>query len=267
MMLEYRRFLTIAGSDSGAGAGIQADIKTATALGCYATSVITAITVQNTVSVRGVMSVPPDVIDAQARAVMEDIGSDAIKIGMLGSADAARVVAQLLRDFSPSNVVLDPVLVATSGDTLSGGGVVEAIIEMLPLIDLLTPNIPEAEALTGITINGEGDAAKVWEYLQSKGLRALLLKGGHAAAWQGDNQVCDYLYTGQTIKKFTTERIDTPNTHGTGCTLSSAIASYMALEVPTLEDAVREAIFFTHKAITLGREYRLGNGHGPLKWM
>lgn len=265
-MLSYKRFLTIAGSDSGGGAGIQADIKTATALGCFASSVITAITVQNTVGVRGVMPVPADIIEAQGRAVLEDIGADAVKIGMLGSAAAADVVRRLLADFKCKNIVLDPVLVATSGDSLAAEGVRAAILKLLPVVDLLTPNIPETKALTGIDINSEDDVHKAWKILKNQGLRALLVKGGHAASWQGQGELCDYLFTDSGVEKFISERIETNNSHGTGCTLSSAIAAQLALGANSMQDAVREATFFTHKAILRGREYKLGEGHGPLNW-
>lgn len=265
-MLEYRRFLTIAGSDSGGGAGIQADIKTATILGCFASSAITAITVQNTVGVRAVEQISAAVVDAQIRAVLEDIGCDAIKIGMLGSPLVADAVGRILDDFKCRNVILDPVLVATSGDSLAAEGVCDAILKLLPKVDLLTPNIDEAQALAKIKIESEKEIIIVWEKLSALGLKALLVKGGHAAKWQGDNKLIDYLFTKNGLKKFTTERIDTNNAHGTGCTLSSAIAAHLALGAPTLEEAVKEAIFFTHKAIAKGREYRLGQGHGPLLW-
>ena len=265
-MKSYRRVLTIAGSDSGGGAGIQADLKTISACGCYGASAITAVTVQNTVGVREVFSLDAALIGRQIAAVLDDIGADAVKIGMLGSPAAAEAVAARLTEYNPPNIVLDPVLVATSGDTLTADAAIEAILgRLMPLAELITPNIPEAEALSGVKIRTEADYPRVWEALSRRGAKALLLKGGHADT----DIVRDVLFTSEGNHEFTGERIATPNTHGTGCTLSSAIASFLAYGM-SLTDAVEQATAYIHHAVAAGREYSLGRGHGPVhhffKW-
>lgn len=242
------RILTIAGSDSGGGAGVQIDMKTALAIGCDSSCVITALTAQNTREVRSVRAVDLPMIEDQFRAVFDDIAIDAVKIGMLGSAAVAALVGRLLVEYHPLFVVADPVLVATSGAVLGDQRTGEAIVEhILPLCTLLTPNIDEAIALSGIDINGERDGERVWRFFQSKGLSALLLKGGHAERWQG-RQIVDTLYTENGVRQYIGPRIATSQTHGTGCTLSSAIASHLSLGV-NLVDAVGLGVDFVRNKL------------------
>lgn len=260
-MNTYKRVLTIAGSDSGGGAGIQADIKTMSACGCYGCSAITALTSQNTLGVQGIYMVPVEVVESQICSVLDDIGADAVKIGMLGSADIARMVAKVLKRYDVKNIVLDPVLVATSGDILSREEVVEVILnELMPLATVITPNIIEAQVLSG-----QQEPELIWQTLYSKGAKALLLKGGHAEVDNscGTGTITDLLFTEQETRRFVNEWIETPNTHGTGCTLSSAVASFLAHDL-SLEDAVGQATAYVHHAIATAREYSIGKGHGPV---
>jgi len=259
-MKNYTRVLTIAGSDSSGGAGIQADLKTIAACGCYGMSVIAAVTVQNTVGVDDVHPVPAPVIGGQIKAVMEDIGADGIKIGMLYSKEAMNVVAEILEGYPGIPVVLDPVMVATSGDSLMLHDVCETMkTRLFPLVQLLTPNIPEGERLLGETIGDnalDAVAGMAKEYACS-----ILLKGGH----RNGTMVVDVLYDNDSgaMTSFEHIRINTHNTHGTGCTLSSAIASFLARGLP-LSEAVGRAEEYLHAAILAGKEYSLGSGHGPV---
>ncbi|KQW82493.1 bifunctional hydroxymethylpyrimidine kinase/phosphomethylpyrimidine kinase [Brevundimonas sp. Root1279] len=251
------RVLIIAGSDSGGGAGIQADIKAVTMLGGYAATAITAITVQNTLGVHGVHPVPLDVIEAQARAVLDDIGADAIKTGMLGSTEVVERVAAIL-DSTTAPAVVDPVMVAKGGHPLLPDEAVQAVRSlMIPRALLLTPNAPEAEALTGLPVADLDGQRRAGEALLELGARAVLMKGGHVP---GD-MVIDLLITphGETVLE--SERIDTRHTHGTGCTLASACAAGIA-KGQTLEIAVAEA--WAYVAEALRRAPGLGQGHGPL---
>jgi len=251
------RVLIIAGSDSGGGAGIQADIKTVTALGGYAATAVTAVTVQNTLGVMDVHPIPLEVVAAQARAVLSDIGADAIKTGMLGDAATVELVARLL-DEAKVPAVVDPVMVAKGGAALLAHAAVVAVRERLvPRATLLTPNAPEAEALTGLTVATTDDLRRAGEALLAAGAKAVLMKGGHVP---GD-RVTDVLMTprGETI--FESERIDTRHTHGTGCTLASACATGLAQGLP-LTDAVARAWAYVQEAIA--RAPGLGQGHGPL---
>lgn len=257
-----KRVLTIAGSDSGGGAGIQADIKTISALGCYASSVVTAVTAQNTLGVTAVEPLSTDIIEKQIRAVLDDIGADAIKIGMLATAEIVELVAKLMKEYEPPFIVVDPVLTATSGDVLTEGSATEAIVtQLMPFATVLTPNIPEAETLTDLTIESTMDYRPVWNNLRGQGARALLIKGGHLS----NNELTDTLFTTkeQLPHIYTHERIETKNTHGTGCTLSSAIACYLALGHP-LARAVGHATDFIHQAIEAGQDLHIGEGHGPV---
>lgn len=261
-MKTYRRVLTIAGSDSGGGAGIQADLKTFSALGCYGMSVITALTAQNTVRVTAIHPVPPTFIAEQIDAVIEDIGVDAVKIGMLHSSDVIRVVAERLRHHGVGNVVLDPVMVAKSGDRLLQADAEETLRGVLiPLATVLAPNVPEAAALLGRPIDDLDDMRGATKALADRGPRAVLLKGGHL----GLGHSPDVLYDRDTdaLVVLEGERVDTENTHGTGCTLSSAIAAFLArgCDVP---EAVSRAKAYTGAAIAAGADYRLGHGHGPV---
>jgi hydroxymethylpyrimidine/phosphomethylpyrimidine kinase len=258
----YRRVLTIAGSDSGGGAGIQADLKTFAALGCYGMSAITALTAQNTVGVSGIHPVPPDFSAAQIAAVLEDIGADAVKIGMLYSVELIRAVAAQLQKFSARNIVLDPVMVAQSGDRLLRDDAVGAITEhLMPLADVVTPNIPEAEVLVGHRIRSVEDMRQAARDLGRFGSRSILVKGGHRE--EDDSSDLLYVCREDRFVTLTAERVSSRNTHGTGCTLSSAIAAGLA-RGEALEDAVRRAKEFISCAIRAGSGYTLGRGHGPV---
>jgi hydroxymethylpyrimidine/phosphomethylpyrimidine kinase len=242
------RLLTIAGSDSGGGAGIQADLKTFAAHGAYGMSAITALTAQNTLGVRAVHEVPPEVVAAQIDAVFEDIGVDAVKIGMLASAPIVRAVADRLRFWKPLRVVLDPVMVAKSGDALLRDDAVEALLdELVPLCAIITPNLPELERMTG---------RQGAEELARRG-PAVLAKGGHA---EGE-QVEDVLFVRGEVHRFRHPRLATTSTHGTGCTLSSAIAARLG-RGEDLPRAVGGAIEYLQGAMKAA--YPLGSGHGPV---
>jgi len=256
-MEKLGRVLIIAGSDSGGGAGIQADIKTVTALGGYAATAITAVTVQNTLGVTGVHPIPLEVVEAQARAVLSDIGADAIKTGMLGDAATVELVAQLL-DGAKVPAVIDPVMVAKGGAALLAAEAVAAVRErLIPRAALLTPNAPEAEALTGIAVATTDDLRRAGEALLAAGARAVLMKGGHVP---GD-RVVDLLMTPAGESAFEGERIDSRHTHGTGCTLASACATGLAQGLPLVE-AVARGWDYVHEAML--RAPGLGAGHGPL---
>jgi hydroxymethylpyrimidine/phosphomethylpyrimidine kinase len=258
----YRRVLTIAGSDSGGGAGIQADLKTIAALGCYGLSAITALTAQNTRGVSGIHPVPPDFAAAQISAVLEDIGADAVKIGMLYSAELIRVVAEQLRKFGARNIVLDPVMVAQSGDRLLRDDGVGAITDyLMPLADVVTPNLPEAEVLLGRRIRSWEDMHAAARDLSGFGSRSILIKGGHRE--EEDCSDLLYLKAESRFATYPAGRIASRNTHGTGCTLSSAIAAFLA-KGEALEDAVRRAKEYISLAIQAGASYRLGRGRGPV---
>lgn len=258
----YCRVLTIAGSDSGGGAGIQADLKTFAALGCYGTSAITALTAQNTLGVAGIHPVPPAFAAAQITAVLGDIGTDAVKIGMLYSAELIRVVAEQLRAFDAANIVLDPVMVAASGDKLLQDDAVAAVREcLMPLADVLTPNIPEAEVLVGHVLEGPEQIRAAAQILAEFGSRSVLIKGGHLGGETSDDLL--YLSRDRRFVTIPAGRIQSGNTHGTGCTLSSAIAAYLARGAG-LEEAVRRAKEYIDQAIRAGADYALGGGHGPV---
>jgi hydroxymethylpyrimidine/phosphomethylpyrimidine kinase len=251
------RVLIIAGSDSGGGAGVQADIKAVTAMGGYAATAITAITVQNTLGVHGVHPLPLDLIEAQARAVLDDIGADAIKTGMLGSTAVVERVAAIL-DSCGAPAVVDPVMIAKGGQALLPDEAVAAVKAlMIPRAALLTPNAPEAEALTGLTVADLDGQRRAGEALLALGARAVLMKGGHVPG----ATVIDLLVTptGETLLEG--PRVETRHTHGTGCTLASACAAGLARGLP-LEAAVAEAWAYVAEAIR--RAPGLGRGHGPL---
>ena len=257
----YPRLLTIAGSDSGGGAGIQADLKTFCALGCYGMTAITAITAQNTLGVRAIHGIPADMLKAQIQAVVEDIGVDAVKIGMLHSPEIVEVVAWAIDHYHLKKVVLDPVMVATSGDTLVGQDTVQVLVrELFPRATLVTPNLDEAALLLkrGITHSDELEAAAL--DLLAMGANAALLKGGHLAG----AQVVDVLARpGHAPVRLQAQRIDSRNVHGTGCTLSSAIAAHLALG-DDLPGAVHQARAYILRAIASGADVQTGQGHGPL---
>ena len=251
------RVLIIAGSDSGGGAGIQADIKAVTMLGGYAATAITAVTVQNTLGVHGVHPLPLDLIEAQARAVLDDIGADAVKTGMLGSTEVVERVATIL-DTTTAPAVVDPVMIAKGGHPLLPDEAVQAVRSlMVPRAFLLTPNAPEAEALTGLEVADLDGQRRAGEALLELGAEAVLMKGGHVPG----ETVVDLLLTGDGETVLESERLDTRHTHGTGCTLASACAAGLA-RGQSLEVAVAEA--WAYVAEALRRAPGLGRGHGPL---
>jgi hydroxymethylpyrimidine/phosphomethylpyrimidine kinase len=259
--LRYARVLSIAGSDSGGGAGIQADLKTIGALGCFGMTAITALTAQNTCGVRAIHAVPAQMLADQIDAVMEDIGADAVKIGMLHSSEIVRTVALAIARHSLPNVVFDPVMVATSGAVLIDRAAVAVLVqELFPRAAVITPNLDEAALLVKRPLHSERDMEGAATELLAMGARAVLLKGGHLA---GDS-VSDVLALagGETIW-MRDARIATPNTHGTGCTLSSAIASYLALG-HDLVAAVQAARSYIRGALLHGAQVGTGQGGGPL---
>lgn len=251
--------LTIAGSDPSGGAGIQADLKTFSALGCYGMSVITALTAQNTMGVRAVHNAPSAFLEAQLEAIFADIRVDAVKIGMAGGADDIAVIAHALTRYKPAHVVLDPVMVATSGDRLIDDAAVEALkVQLLPLCHILTPNMPEAQILLG----GEYDADDLKgsaRRLLDLGVRASLLKGGHGCGAQS----ADIYASAKECVALEAPRIDTNNTHGTGCTLSSAIAANLAKGLGRLE-ACRAAKGYITEALRNADALDVGEGKGPV---
>lgn len=252
------RVLIIAGSDSGGGAGIQADIKTVTMLGGYAATAITAITVQNTLGVTGVHPVPLEIVEGQARAVLDDIGADAIKTGMLGDIAMVETVARILDSARSTPAVVDPVMVAKGGSNLLAVSAVEAVRSlMLPRAGLLTPNAPEAEVLTGLPVLTTDDLRRAGDALLKLGAKAVLMKGGHVEG----QTVVDVLMTPDGETTFEGERIHTRHTHGTGCTLASACAAGLAQGL-SLPEAVARAWAYVHEAMRQAPGF--GAGHGPM---
>ena len=253
--------LTIAGSDSGGGAGIQADLKTFSALGVYGASVITALTAQNTQGVTGIHDTPPDFITAQIDAVFSDLDVKAVKIGMLSRPDAILAVVAGLRRWDPAHVVLDPVMVATSGDRLLAPEAIDLLrTRLIPAVQIITPNLPEAAALLDLPIaTTEAEIEGQGTKLLTLGCPAVLIKGGHG---EGTESV-DYLVSANGRLRLAAPRIATRNTHGTGCTLSSAIASGLAKGQP-LETAVRNAKAYVSAAIAAADRLDVGKGHGPV---
>ena len=253
--------LTIAGSDSSGGAGVQADLKTFAALGVYGASVITALTAQNTTGVRGIHQVPADFVTAQIDAVFADLDVKAVKIGMVAQRAAIEAIATGLKRWSPKHVVLDPVMVATSGDHLLARDAVASLRrELIPRASLVTPNLLEAAALLEQPLaTGEAEIASQGERLISMGCRAVLIKGGHG---QGSESI-DYLFDGSRTIALVAPRIATKNTHGTGCSLSSAIAAGLA-KGESLEAAVRTAKAWISEAISAADRLDVGHGHGPV---
>lgn len=253
------RALTIAGSDSSGGAGIQADLKTFAAFGVYGTSAITAVTAQNTLGVGDWLAMPAALVGAQIDAVLSDIGAGAVKTGMLANAGIVSTVAAKLREHGVEMLVVDPVIVATSGvRLLDDEGVAALVRELLPLALAVTPNLPEAEALTGRTILSWDDAKGAAEQIVGMGARSVVITGGH---FGGDHNATDLYYDGRGFRDFTAIRIDTPNTHGTGCTFSAAIAAGLAKGMAT-SDAV--ALAKSYVTLAMQHAYPIGQGHGPL---
>ena len=262
MKKHYKRALTIAGSDPSGGAGIQADLKTFSACGCFGTSAIVAVVDENTIGVTGVHPVPVDFVTGQIKSVLDDIGTDAIKIGMLHSSELIKAVKETLSIYGVKNIVLDPVMVATSGDNLLQNDAIETLQkELIPFARVITPNIPEAEVLLGRKIESQSDLPKVIKELSADRSVSVLLKAGHLT----EEKLIDVFYNAETdeIVELTSERVSTKNTHGTGCTFSSAIAAYLAHGL-ALNDAVREAKEYMKLAIVAGSEYEIGKGHGPV---
>ena len=251
-----KRVLTIAGSDSGGGAGIQADLKAITLLGGFGMSVLTALTAQNTVAVTSIHDVPVEFIAAQIEAVFSDIGVDAVKTGMLANAEVVKLVASKLSEYKPPIVVVDPVMVAKSGDPLLTADARQTLAEfLLPEATLVTPNLPEASALVGWQVAKEKEMRRAAEEIHALGPKYVLVKGGHL---QGE--AVDLLFDGQAFHEFRSPRVETRNVHGTGCTYASAIATYLAQELDVVE-AVKAAKRFITAAI--GHGLSLGQGHGP----
>ena len=252
-----KHVLSIAGTDPSGGAGAAADCKTFCAHGCFALNVITAVVSQNTQGVRGYMDVTPDLIADQIDAVFEDIDVDAVKIGMVSVPETIRVIADKLRQYQPRFVVIDPVMVATSGHRLLVPEAEQTLKEvLLPLADVLTPNIPEAEVLTGKTIENLSDMEDAAKAISAMGARAVLVKGGHRV-----EDATDILFDGQELHYFKGKRVDSTSTHGTGCSLSSAIASDLANGM-SLTDAVAEAKQYVYEGIAHAEP--IGKGHGPI---
>ena len=256
-MRTVARAMTIAGSDSGGGAGIQADLKSFAAMGVYGTSVITAVTAQNTREVREVVELPTMAIGSQIDAVVSDIGTDAVKTGMLSSSAIIETVVGKLKEHELGLLVVDPVMVAKGGDRLLEEGAVDALRTMLlPLATVVTPNIPEAEVLVGHTIIDVDDMRDAAEEIVNMGAGSVVVKGGHL-----EGPATDILYDGHEVKAFSSQRISTMNTHGTGCTFASAIAAGLA-KGQTVREAVGTAKKYVTEAIRYA--YPIGHGHGPL---
>jgi hydroxymethylpyrimidine/phosphomethylpyrimidine kinase len=254
------RVLSIAGSDSGGGAGIQADLKTFSAFGCFGMTAITAITAQNTQGVRAIQALPPTLLAQQIDAVVEDIGVDAVKIGMLHGPDVVRVVAEAIDRHRLTRVVLDPVMVATSGDRLIAEETVAVLVrDLFPRATVITPNLDEAGWLLGHAINSAEALPAAAAGLRAMGARGVLLKGGHLTG----PMLTDLLLDDNGSTAWEGARIETPNTHGTGCTLSSAIACGLARDL-ALRDAVAQARDYVRGALQAAAGWRLGRGHGPL---
>jgi hydroxymethylpyrimidine/phosphomethylpyrimidine kinase len=250
--------LTIAGSDSGGGAGIQADLKTFSAFRVFGMSVLTAATAQNSLGVQGVFNLPPEFVARQIDSVLSDFGADAVKIGMLSTAAIAEAVAERLRAHEQKRIVVDPVMIAKSGDPLLQPDARAALIRaVLPLADVVTPNLHEASALAEMPVDSEADMEEAARRILALGPRTVLVKGGHLK-----DAATDILWNGKDLTRFTAPRIDSPNTHGTGCTFSSAIAAGLARGRP-LGDAIREAKAYVTAAIREG--FAAGQGVGALR--
>lgn len=249
--------LSIAGSDSSGGAGIQADIKTILANKCFAETAITALTAQNTLGVTSILNVTPKFLEDEIDAVFTDIRPDAVKIGMVSDKDLIKSIAKKLKEYKAERIVVDPVMVATSGARLLSDDAMDALInDLIPLADIITPNIPEAEVLSEITIKDSNDMEEAAKIISKLGSKSVLVKGGHSI-----NDANDLLYTNGSLIWIKGERIDNPNTHGTGCTLSSAIASNLAKD-KTVEESIRNAKAYLSDC--LRANLNLGKGSGPL---
>jgi hydroxymethylpyrimidine/phosphomethylpyrimidine kinase len=263
-MYTYPIILTIAGSDSGGGAGIQADIKTTSALGAFATSAITAVTVQNTLGVSGIHDIPCDIVAAQIEAILSDFPVKAIKIGMINQAELVEVIASAVKKYCIENVVLDPVMVATSGDKLMQNSTIEKLkTELFPLSKIITPNLYEAGVLLNKKVTSIEEMELAAEELGSFGCKSVLIKGGHLS----DNEMTDVLWVNgeeeTKIHTFSISKIQTKNLHGTGCSLSSAIATFLALEKDIPQSVELAKTYITH-AIVAGKDISIGKGNGAV---
>ncbi|MPQ48880.1 bifunctional hydroxymethylpyrimidine kinase/phosphomethylpyrimidine kinase [Marinifilum sp. N1E240] len=262
-MKKYKTVLSIAGSDSGGGAGIQADIKTISACGCFTTTAITAITVQNTLGVSNVFPIPGNILEEQIESVLSDIGADAIKIGMLHSSDIIRRVSKILSRYEVRNVVLDPVMLATSGDALLKNEAIDALKnDLIPKVRVITPNIPEVEVLSGSKIKSHADVLNCAKELANEYKVSVLLKAGH----MNSSELIDVFYDfeNQERLEMKSNKIDSVNTHGTGCTMSSAFAAFLARGYD-LQSAALQAKRYINEAIKAGADYEIGQGHGAVK--
>lgn len=260
--MKYNRVLSIAGSDSGGGAGIQADIKAISANGCFAATAITAITAQNTVGVSDIHPVPETTLRKQIDAVLSDIGADAIKIGMLHSSETIRTVVEAIAAYDIKNIVLDPVMVATSGDKLLQEDAIETLKkELMPLVRVITPNIPEAEILLGKKLNDQNALQDAAKELADKYQTSVLLKAGHLT----EDELTDIFYDfdSKQVTVLASQRLHTKNTHGTGCTMSSALAANLAKGY-SLSQSAENAKKYIVEAIENGVDYQIGEGHGPV---
>lgn len=258
----YRRALTIAGSDPSGGAGLQADLKTFSALGVYGMSAIVAVVDENTVGVTGVHPIPVPFVEGQIRSCLDDIGADAVKIGMLHSSELIRAVRRTLEPYHIENIVLDPVMVATSGDALLESEAVTTLRdELIPSVGVITPNVPEAEILLGFDISDQSELPDAARELSQGNRVSVLLKAGHL----GGENLSDVFYNARTgrMQTLSSPRVDTVNTHGTGCTLSSAFAAFLARGA-SLDDAAALAKDYISGAIAAGAAYKIGHGHGPV---
>jgi len=259
-MSRIKRGLTIAGSDCGGGAGIQADIKAMSANGVFAMSAITAITAQNTTGVQGYVDVPLEYIGMQIDSVFADIVPDAVKTGMLSNPDTVALVADKLAHYKPANLVVDPVMIAKGGSPLLKESAVKNMVtKLFPIATLITPNVPEAEFITGKKVVTSSDMQEICLELADYGAKTVLLKGGH----MGTIEASDLLFDGEKFHTFTSKRIETKNTHGTGCTLASTIAANLAKEM-SVYDAVKSAKEYIQNAIEHADELDIGSGHGPV---
>lgn len=262
-MPSIKKVLSIAGSDCSGGAGIQADLKTFAAHGVFGMSVITSVVAENTVHMSGYQDINPDIIAKQIDDVFSDITPDAVKIGMLSCSDIMKVVFDRLKSWRPINIVVDPVMYCKNGSRLMSKDAINTLISVItPMADILTPNIPEAEEISGTKICCSEDMKKAAACIKKIcGCRTVVVKGGHCKYEEERNQATDLFYDGSKFLEFTDDRIDTRNTHGTGCTFSSAIASNLALEYSTT-DSIRKAKYYISNAIA--NDLEIGKGHGPV---
>ncbi len=258
---KYPSVVTIAGFDGSGGAGIQADMKTISALGCYATSVLTALPVQNTCGVKSIYPIPVEVVEEQLHTILEDIFPEAVKIGMVHTTELVAIIENIWSQYPKTPVIFDPVMVATSGHKLIEDNTIEAIIEKLfPLADIITPNLDEAAVLARMPIHNVEDMQIAGKKIMELGCQSVLLKGGHLQAAQLTSL---YFTKDGTVHEYSFEKFDTNNTHGSGCTLSSAIASYVA-QGKSLAEAVTLGQQYVHEAIWNGKDVAIGKGNGPL---